>query len=528
MVKRFFSNIVQSPGPSPLIIAACAAIPAVYIPLPAVRFCLLVLSGLFIITAFVWLAADVLKKRIKYLSSLNPMCIRICFAAALGLIIGFVCAARMEPCAPGLPMESISSVKGKLLNDPRSFAQRTLSSQHTLNLEEERGMAVMEFTETGNLAGRVRSSARGRVQVFFPAGTMPRLREFGRGAEVFVEGSFLPSDTARETGGTVLTAVAAPRFRAASVHIIKQALPLERMRTAVRSAVFVQLKPKAWGGLAAALLLGTRENLEGTLADSFRNAGLSHILALSGMHLAFISAMLAFVLKKPLGKKGSIIVGFAFIVCYVFLVGPEPSLVRAVIMYGLGSFLILTGTARQTLALLSAAFLIQILWNPASAYSISFMLSYLALAGILILSGSALVLLRGRLPSSLAVGISASTGAFLVTSPVVSAFFGILRPVGLIAGLIAAPLSGLFMALSFLWLLLSKLPFIGLFAGMILDKLLTAVFFIMQRSISLFARFPGLLIPFPAVCTVMPLLIVCLLLFADREARRRNELVRFA
>ncbi|MCL1813760.1 MAG: ComEC/Rec2 family competence protein [Treponema sp.] len=512
-----FSDFAQSPGPSPLIVAACAAIPVVYISLPAVRLCLLVLLCFILITSLVWFLAGVLKKPTKVLTSINPFYIRICFTGALGLIIGFACISRIEQCAPGLPLETVSSIKGKLLNDPRSFA-----SGFGQTTEEERGMAVMQLSETGNLSGSVRSSARGRALVFFPAGTMPRLRDFGRGAELYIEGNFLPDDNADGR------AAVDPRFRAASVHIIKKALAPERMRTGVRSAVLVRLKPKAWGGLAAALLLGTRENLEGTLAVSFRNAGLSHILALSGMHLAFISAMLAFVLKKPLGKKGSVIAGFVFIVLYVFLVGPEPSLVRAVIMYGLGSFLILTGTTRQTFALLSAAFLIQILWNPTSAYSISFVLSYLALGGILVLSNPVLVLLRGRLPSSLAMGISASAGAFLVTAPVVSAFFGVLRPVGLIAGLVAAPLSGIFMALSFLWLLLSKVPFIGVIIGTVLDKLLIAIQFFMQWSISLFARFPGLSLPFPAICIVTPLLIACLLVFADRHARYRNEFARFA
>jgi competence protein ComEC len=234
------------------------------------------------------------------------------------------------------------------------------------------------------------------------------------------------------------------------------------------------------------------------------------------------------VLKKPLGKKGSIIAGFVFIVLYVFLVGSQPSLIRAVIMYGLGSFLILGGTARQTLALLAAAFLIQIVWNPSSVFSISFILSYLALEGILVLSGPMLVFLRGRLPAFLAVGISASMGAFLVTAPVVAAFFGILRPVGLIAGLVAAPLSGIFMGLSFMWLLLAQIPLIGSIAGIILDRFLVILQITMQMSISFFAHFPGVNISFPLVCIISPLLISCLLLFAFRYTRYRDEVVRFA
>ena len=513
MVKRFLLKMSRN---SPIIIAACAAVLVVYITMPAGRICLLALAALLIIGSFIVLLSVMIKKPVLFFCRLDLMYIRAAFTAALGLILGFAAVSKIVPCAPGLPVETIASIKGKLLDDPRSFAGFNNVPA------EERGMAVMELKGAGDISGAVRSSARGRVIVFFPAGTMPRLRDFGRGAELYIEGRFF--NTALGING----ADSVPRFSASSVHIIKKAPPLERLRTAVRGVVISALKPKAWGGLAAALLLGTRENLEDGMSVSFRNAGLSHILALSGMHLAFISAMLAFVLKKPLGKNLSIVTGFIFIVLYVFLVGPQPSLVRAVIMYGLGSFLILNGTVRQPIALLSAAFLIQILWDPASAYSISFILSYLALAGILVLSSPLLELLRGRVPPFLAMGLSASSGAFLTTTPVVAAFFGILRPIGLIAGIFAAPLSGIFMALSFLWLLMFKLPFIGKIIGTVLDKLLIAIQFFMQWSISLFACFPGLSLGFPVVCIITPMLIIFLLLFADRHTRYRNEFTRFA
>ena len=501
---------------SPLILAACAAIPVVYVTFPAMRISLLVLSVVLLIGCLLWSA---LKKHKGIFHVIPPKYVTAGFAVFLGLAAGFCCVAGIGQYAPGLPLDKITSIKGKLLDDPRSFASSAGNG-------EERGMAAVKLSETGGSSGRVRCSARGRVLVYFPDGTMPRLREFGRGAELYIEGNFLP-DTAG-AAGRAGAPVEPPRFRAQSVHIITKAPAPERLRTSIRGEILARLKPKAWGGLASALLLGVRENLDDTLALSFRNAGLSHILALSGMHLAFISAMLAFVLKKPLGKKRSIIAGFAFIVLYVFLVGPQPSLVRAVIMYALGSFLVLTGAARQTLALLSAAFLVQILWDPSSAYSVSFILSYLALAGILVLSGPALTLLRGKIPSSLAAGLSASAGAFLFTAPVVAAFFGILRPAGLIAGLIAAPLSGIFMALSFLWLLLAKLPLVGTAAGFVLDRLLAALQFVMQYVISFFARWGGVSVSFPLACVVSPLLICCLLWFANRHTRYRNELIRFA
>jgi competence protein ComEC len=428
-------------------------------------------------------------------------------AAALGIIAGVYSISRMEHAAYGLPPENIRSIKGTLLDDPRAFA-----SSLGLSAEEERGMAVMQLTETGT-AG-VRASAQGGVLVFFPAGTMPRVRDFGRKAHVYVEGSFLPNAASADQS----------RFRAVSVHVIQAAPPLEQLRTAVRSSIIAKLKPTAWGGLAAAFLIGTRENLEGTLAESFQVAGLAHILALSGMHLAFLSAMLAFLLKKPLGLKGSVLAGMVFIAVYVFLVGPQPSLVRAAIMYALGSVLILSNSARQPLALLGAAFLLQIIIDPSSAYTISFILSYLALAGILVLSGKVESLFRGILPVQLTSSLGASVGAFLATAPVVVGYFGIMYPSGIIATLPAAPLSGVFMAFSLVWLGLGSIPVLGT----LLDKLLTVLQFLFHWSNSLFARIPGFSAPLPAVCFASLLLIAGIVFLANRQERYRNGFIPFA
>jgi competence protein ComEC len=531
--------------PSPLVIAAIAAGALVYIPFPLFRLVVLcvviLLAAVIAASAMVsWaMAAPVFggstgKQFFGRLYSVlfHPLVVRIGLSAAAGAVIGFASIAMTEPFAPGLPVQNIVSIQGKLLDDPRSFAGDFAQSP-----DKERGMAVLALS--GTESDKAKISARGRVAVYFPEGTMPRLREFGRNAELYAEGRFLPAPAnAAATGATANGASAAaanraaaattvsaiPRFVASSVHVTKAAPMVEQIRTIVRSAIIARLKPKAWGGLAAALLLGTRENLEGELAASFRDAGLSHILALSGMHLAFLSAMLAFVLRKPLGKKASVIAGLVFIVVYVFLVGPQPSLVRAALMYGIGALLILSGTTRQSLALLSGAFLVQILWDPASPHTISFMLSYLALAGILLVSGAFLVPVRGRLPAFLGEGLGASASAFLATSPVVAFFFGVLRPAGIIASLFAAPLSGLFMALSLLWLFAAELPL----AGMLLDRLLIAVHFVLQRSVDLFSKFPGLKVAPAVVCIITPLVIAGIFMIADRRERYRNEFIPFA
>jgi competence protein ComEC len=455
--------------------------------------------------------------------------------AAAGILAGLWAVRAMPVFSPGLPAERIVSLKGKLLEDPRGFTGGFSAAS-----SGERSMALLALEEAGGIfpGGSVRVSAAGRAAVFFPAGTMPRLREFGRGAGVYVEGRFLPGG---QSGGPARP----PAFRARSVHVAEGAPALERRRTALRSALLRRFGGKPWGGLAAALLLGVRENLEGDLAASFRDAGLAHILALSGMHLAFLSALLALCLRRPLGKRLSVAAGLLFILLYVFFVGPQPSLVRAAIMYCLGSALALTGRGRpgfrragpggsdgpgeplartDPLALLGAAFLIQILWDPASARGLSFILSYLSLGGILALGGGIESALRGRLPPVLAEGLGASAGAFLASAPAAAAVFGVLRPVGIAAGLAAAPLSGLFMVLSLLWLGTAWIPPVGA----VLEGALLFLETVMERGAAFFAGAPGVKTAlFPALAAAVPLAAVFLLLGARRE-RYRSYLAPFA
>jgi competence protein ComEC len=285
-------------------------------------------------------------------------------------------------------------------------------------------------------------------------------------------------------------------FNAKSVYIIKSAPFVERLRTAVRNGLLGRLNGKnGWNGLAAALLLGTRENLEGETAVRFRDAGVSHVLALSGMHLAFLSGLLALFLKPLLGKKGAALGGLVFILIYIFLVGPQPSLIRAGIMYVLGTVILLGGMRRQSVLALAAAFCLQTLWDPPSARGPSFVLSYSALAGLLLLSRPYAAILAGFLPKPLREPCAASLGAFTAAAPAVADFFGILRPIGIAAGLAVVPLISVFMVLSCLYLLLGFIPPVL----QVLDLLLGLVQDLVNRLVYWASLIPGVQVSLPLV-----------------------------
>ncbi|MDR1104776.1 MAG: ComEC/Rec2 family competence protein [Treponema sp.] len=431
---------------------------------------------------------------------------RLAAAFAVGVFIGAGARAAVPRGPfPGLPPETVTAVSGTLAEDPGT-------------LQGGRGIGRIDLAYAVNGSG-ARAGARGVLPVYFSEENLPRVKEFGRGCAVYVEGTF----TAGTEGGR-------PYFRAVSVHVTKAASPLEQMRTGVRQKI-VKLaetagsKEDRWSGLSLALLLGIKDTLDGDLAAAYRDAGCAHILALSGMHLAVLSAAVVFLLKKPLGVRAAAISGAIFVTLYVFVVGPQPSLNRAVIMYLLGTAAVLWSLHREPLNLLALSFLVQIILDPGSGAAVSFVLSYLALFGILITGDALRELGRGRIPELFLGPLSASAGAFIAVAPVTAYWFGALRPAGIAAGLLAVPLATVFMALSVPVLFLA-----GVFppAGRAAAPALSLLYGAQEKIVGLAAAAPGFSPgTAPALAASLALTAVILLL-ARRAGRNGNRLLPFA
>jgi competence protein ComEC len=327
----------------------------------------------------------------------------------------------------GQARAGVTALSGVLLDDPRTA-------------RSGRGLAELDLQwANGTVAGVhgiVRTSARGSMTVLFPEGSIPRIKEFGRGSTVLVEGRFM------EDGGL---------FAAQGVFVVTPPSKTNQLRTVARVACVDFFSPYYWGGLALALLIGIRDNLDSELSIQYLNAGLSHILSLSGMHLVIISAVLTFLLKGPLGLKGAAATGSLIIIGYIFLVGAQPSLERAGIMFLLGSLAIMLGLPVNPRLTLCFSFLLQLVINPASGMNISFILSYGTLVGIFTMSKPTVNWLRPYLPPAIGTSLAASLAAFLATLAVTAGFFGEIRPVGILSSLPMGPLTTVFMigAISF-------------------------------------------------------------------------------
>ena len=134
--------------------------------------------------------------------------------------------------------------------------------------------------------------------------------------------------------------------------------------------------------LISALTIGDKTNLEKNVIQEFRDASLSHILAISGAHFSYIILLISFVNKiikrKRLGQVSLIII----ILFFMQLTGNTASVVRAGIM---GIMVILSSMLYRKndfLTTFSISLLIQIIFNPYVIFDIGLILSYFGTFGI--------------------------------------------------------------------------------------------------------------------------------------------------
>jgi len=414
----------------------------------------------------------------------------LCFA--FGIVLGAAASdGSLSGVSWGMDGSAVSGISGVISSDPR---------------ETSSGRVLCEVDlRAAYASGGLRSSARGRVAVF-----LPRLRS-GSAGRRYGRGE------AYRFSGRVAAGTRGPLFFADSAEFEAPAPARERARTAVRRTTLERLWTRSWGGLAGALLLGSKDGLEDGEDEGYVEAGCAHVLALSGMHLALFALLATALLKPPLGLRASAALSLLLMALYVYLAGAQPSLVRALLMYAAGAAALFLNAPRPASALLSAAFLFQLAVDPRSALTLSFQLSYLALAGLILVGDAVDDLCRPYVPAPLRGPLAASVGAFVATAGLSAAAFGSLRPVGILASLVLAPAATAIMAGAGAWLVLQG---IAPSAAALVDRLMAALHAANRAVVDAAARAEAFRTP-SAAGVALASLAVALLLVYGRSVRER-------
>lgn len=145
----------------------------------------------------------------------------------------------------------------------------------------------------------------------------------------------------------------------------------------------VLIEPMA--GLAEGLLLGVKQALGEELETIFRQAGIIHIVVLSGYNIMLVVAFIRFVLGFFLRPRAQLLIGLLAISCFALTVGLSATVLRASIMASLFLFATTFAKRYHVLRALFLAGLIMLLINPyLLLYDIGFQLSFMATLGLVL------------------------------------------------------------------------------------------------------------------------------------------------
>ncbi len=154
--------------------------------------------------------------------------------------------------------------------------------------------------------------------------------------------------------------------------------------------------PDDVSGLVQALVTGNRDNLSDPFTTSLQRAGLSHTVAVSGMHLAFLAGLLSMLFGG--WRRLASLVTIPVTVLFTLTAGCTPSVVRAAVMILLLHIGPLFYRERDEFTSLGGALLLLLLYNPFSAAHIGLQLSFAAVAGIFLCAQPLQTALMARIP----------------------------------------------------------------------------------------------------------------------------------
>ncbi len=201
--------------------------------------------------------------------------------------------------------------------------------------------------------------------------------------------------------------------------------------------------PEPQAGLGAAMAIGLRDLVARDVSNDFRVSGLSHVVAISGWHIALLGAVVSGVLAG-IGRRPRSMIVLAAICGYAVLAGASPSVVRAAVMASVVLLARESGRRGQATAALALTCVGMLLLDPATVADLGFQLSVAATAGLLIWSRRLHAWLEPRLPRAtpkwLLEALAVSLAAQAATLPLVLFHFGRLSLVAPLANLLVAPL----------------------------------------------------------------------------------------
>ena len=222
-------------------------------------------------------------------------------------------------------------------------------------------------------------------------------------------------------------------------------------------------------GLGLGYLVGEKDEIPEGIEKKMQTIGLAHIIVVSGTHLSIIMTSMRKLFEK-VSRFSALYFSIFLLISYIGLVGVSPSLLRAgfVAIFNLFAWFFGRELKPERTVLLTMGFCLLI--NPYFLTKLSFQLSILAYAGIMIIFPELKKFFYGRKePKFIGQTILSSFSALITCLPLQLYFFGTFNFLSILANLLILPTIPLTMALNFITGILGliRLDFLANFFGTI-------------------------------------------------------------
>jgi competence protein ComEC len=220
--------------------------------------------------------------------------------------------------------------------------------------------------------------------------------------------------------------------------------------------VFDSILPENQANVMKAMILGEKSYLSIDTKDMYSESGISHVLAISGLHIAILGYGFFSLICLLVSKKKGVIFTICFLVFYLILTGASVSTVRAVIMISIILLAYFFGKSYDIYSSLCTAGIIILMINPYNLWDTGFLLSFSAVIGIIAIT-PALDELYNKKGNIIIATFNVSLGATFGTMPVMLLTFYELHIYSVLVNILVVPLMSIVVLFGFLGLVIGSL-----------------------------------------------------------------------
>lgn len=326
---------------------------------------------------------------------------------------------------------------------------------------------TIEDLPPGQTPDRVRIRISKRDVALIPGQRIELLAELGPTSPPVIPGGFDFQRAAFFRGiGAQGFAYGGPRPEFVDDGVATRVAWFRTLIETIRQNIVVRIRtvlPDASGGIAVALMTGAQTSIRQPDIDAMRTVGLAHLLSVSGLHIGLVTGFLfmlvraglalipAIALRHPI-KKWAAIVALLGALAYLYLTGESVPTQRSFLMAALVLFAVIIDRTALSMRLIAWAATIVLILQPEAMLGPSFQLSFGAVAALIATyettrnwwasrrENSGIV---GRIAAYLVAVAATTLVAEISTAPYALYHFNQIAPYGLVANMLAVPLTAL-------------------------------------------------------------------------------------